>query len=121
MDISKLSTLDKSALLAKAMGWKKLDIYGGWVRPEQANPAPYGRPLPDFYDPANMALAWKVLNWAYLQQVEPFRKSFKSWWEWNMPHWLLTWGPEEAQAQWLDKVLGLAIDTGLVELHEEGR
>lgn len=81
----------------------------------------------DIYDPANMALAWRVLNWA-LEQAKPTSDEV-----WALPlgdelfGWLSAFSPNddglsvfelppaEAQAAWLDKILELAIKAGMVK------
>ena len=83
------------------------------------------------YDPANMALAWRVLNWA---TVDKALAEFHAWWgdTTTEPIWFIVGqhfnGVEiikkpaaEAQRLWLDKILELAIEAGLVELEEEKR
>lgn len=67
--------------------------------------------FPDLYKPEHMALAWGVLNWAYRENLERFDELIRTdllWYLYESP-------AEEAQRLWLDKVLELAIEAGLVE------
>jgi hypothetical protein len=71
--------------------------------------------MPNLYDPANMPLAWRVLNWAYdLPQIEDQGRHdhFIKWWrEAN----LNTKPPADAQRLWLDKILELAVEAGIID------
>ena len=69
----------------------------------------------NLYDPANMALAWRVLNWAI---GDPSFGHDVDHWLWNegIGYDLLNLAHDVAQRAWLDKVLTLAIEAGLVEL-----
>lgn len=81
----------------------------------------------DLYDSANMTLAWLVLNWAIKQ--ENIKEKLLEWWVVEAgcpsgtayyPHegWkLLELSPADAQRAWLDKILELAIESGMVN-HE---
>jgi hypothetical protein len=77
----------------------------------------------NLYDPENMALAWRVLNWAAKKfhygdsysagyriddwiMDEPIVKGDGAYNIWDLP-------PAEAQRAWLDKILELAIEAGL--------
>jgi hypothetical protein len=111
--IDKLTPEQKSVLLAKAMGLeiKTLDFKDDtfFVVPKD-----WGMEwewYEDFYDSANMALAWRVLNWAHEQNPT---------WDWMaLTLKALRSGPADAQRLWLDKTLELAIDAGIVELESE--
>ena len=113
------STIDKSVLLAKAMGWEfTQDAIIPWQDGEEH--VLVDLPL-DLYAPENMALAWRVLNWAdtilwYHSEPNVFKWSkgdvFQEWWDMKTIFGL---PPAEAQAAWLDKILELAIEAGLVE------
>ena len=69
----------------------------------------------DLYDPANMALAWRVLNWRFgkARAYKTIVVEFDKWWDscviWDK-------SPAAAQRAWLDKILELAIEAGIVEL-----
>ncbi len=115
-----MSDQEKSVLLAKAMGWRvfrsgniqaKLDG-SQWM-------------TKDLYDPANMALAWRVLNWANSQKH--YYAGFQGYSGLMFDflyHWLFSdetffeLSPADAQRLWLDKILELAIEAGLVEVTE---
>lgn len=68
----------------------------------------------NLYEPKNMALAWRVLNWA--DESSSFGLEFEDFWKefhlWAEP-------PGVAQREWLDKILTLAIEAGFVELQKE--
>ena len=80
--------------------------------------------LYDLYDPASMALAWRVLNWAFVPPGTspniPDGSTIKShmdyWWFHPMPGVYPTpyVKPADAQRLWLDKILELAIAANLV-------
>ncbi len=127
MKIDKLSDEQKTVMLARAMGWKKaepsptvMELFYGKIA--QRMPAevwqtsdgswiPFG--LPNFYDESQMALAWRVLNWAWASQHISENQ-------------IVTWSyvigyaidgsipPADAQRTWLDMILSLAIDAGMV-------
>jgi hypothetical protein len=102
-------------MLAKAMGWEVYRVI------YESGPIPDGFSVQsgdewiwqgqhvghlDLYAPENMALAWRVLNWAWNDLVINF-------WFKHMDFGRIP--PTEAQAAWLDKILELAIETGLIE------
>lgn len=76
--------------------------------------------VPTLYNPANMPLAWRVLNWAFSNLPGKTGQSREFWdflhgqeyWDqgylWNTP-------PEVAQRTWLDKILTLAIQAKMFE------
>ena len=100
MRIDKLSDEQKTVMLAELAG----------VTPDVMNS---GVLCVDLYDPANMALAWRVLNWAWASQHISENQ-------------IVTWSyvigyaidgsipPADAQRAWLDMILSLAIDAGMV-------
>ncbi len=66
----------------------------------------------NLYQPVFMFLAWRVLNWAMgdrqIQGIADFGLSSEIGpWLWIMP-------PAEAQRAWLDKILTLAIEAGMI-------
>lgn len=132
--MSELSDEQKSVMLAKAMGWREAPTGRGF-RPEiedadgrQVYPLneAWDSIWPDLYLPEHMSLAWRVLNWAtsndsqiYFRLVDWLYDSAES-----IPDGYKTGGanwfrlfmrqPDEAQRAWLDKILELAIEAGLV-------
>ena len=67
----------------------------------------------DLYDPANMALAWRVLNWAaahgittQINVVYQYKKG-----DWAR---MIDLSPADAQRAWLDYILRKAIEAGMV-------
>lgn len=110
MNISELSTSQKSVMLARLV---KEDMLPGKYMPVMS---PEFKPV-NLYDPANMALAWRVLNWA-MSYPMPDDESYQFVAKLNFS---LLWGdvmrmpPAEAQAAWLDRILELAVESGMVK------
>ena len=67
--------------------------------------------VPNLYDPANMALAWRCHLWACNNQFNTNTWPYLGWFEDNS-----IFEYEDAQRRWLDKVLELAIEAGVVEV-----
>jgi len=110
-----LSDEQKSVMLAKAMGWQVVEHNKrrctiGHIG-ERIGVIDYPFNL---YAPANFALAWKVLNWA----TEYGRKNNEEMVLWWMDVLLCNYPPADAQRLWLDKILELAIEAGLVEVDD---
>ena len=83
--------------------------FGGGTQPRAIELSP--RKQLNLYDPANMALAWRVLNWAILEQTAQLA---------HIATWLAIGGfmsmpPEIAQRIWIDKVFELAIEAGMID------
>lgn len=72
--------------------------------------------VPDFYDPANMALAWTVLNWINTWDQNKYWTQYTSFWGWWSDAELWQIDGNSAQRKWLDRVLELAIEAKLVKL-----
>jgi len=115
--IDNLTDEQKSVLLAKAMGWRvhydpenvlhlKPTGTEQWYRGD----AP--RISCNLYHPARMALAWRVLNWAWEQKTDDWL------WSWILDECCLDGGipPADAQRLWLDKILEMAIEAGIAEV-----
>lgn len=115
MDISKMSDEVKSALLARAMGLEfstdgseVFRIGGHWVY--------------DLYNVTKMFLAWQVHLWM-LKNEKPRKMKYRTdsgrW----LPDWPYRWWirmehaleKPDAQRLWLDKILTLAIEAGIIE------
>lgn len=115
-----LSDQEKSVMLARAMGWEVYPMYEG--SPMMLFNAPGDEVNhSNLYLSENMALAWRVLNWGLVVKPtdpvgsihSPDRIHNK------LEDWLRTtflWGRPDAQKQWLDQVLELAIEAGLMEV-----
>jgi len=113
--LNNLNDQEKSAMLAKAMGWKVTALPVGHDDLFIIVPNEYDRNIRSFYSPANMSLAWKVLNWA----TEYERKNNEELVMWWMDVLLCNYPPADAQRLWLDKILELAIEDGLAEVDDE--
>ena len=117
-----LSDEQKSVMLAKAMGWQVVEHNKrrctiGHIG-ERIGVIDYPFNL---YAPANFALAWKVLNWATeheqnLRVIENGKSKPLAWVIYMTEFMLLP--PADAQRLWLDKILELAIEAGLVEVDD---
>ena len=102
MHLDEMTDEEKSVLLARAM---KESMFPGKYLSVMS---PEFKPI-NLYDPANMALAWRVLNWAF--ESLPVQGEFF--------YAVSTWvqqPPAIAQRQWLDKILTLAIKAGIVKV-----
>ena len=104
MRIEELSDEQKTVMLAELAGVTSDVINSGVL-------------CVDLYDPANMALAWRVLNWAGAN----FNKARPGDWRGAMygsrhsaiSEWVGL-SPADAQRAWLDRILSLAIEAGMV-------
>jgi len=145
MNIDEMSEQEKSVVLAKLCGWLYTEMrqtapektereYIIWNGPETKEPwgilnlsdRVWLDMTKNMYNPANMALAWKVLNWASSKSdIEIDNYSFpytldqateiifEGEYDGNdIPLWKMP--PAEAQRLWLDKILELAIEAGMV-------
>lgn len=125
MNVNEMSQEEKSVALAKLCGWEYSDdmrylsgVYEyGVIWFDRTDDSP------NLYDPANMALAWRVLNWASynLNKItDDFSEGVlfdfmisgvvtNGYYDavWTAP-------PDEAQSAWLDKILELAVEAGMV-------
>jgi hypothetical protein len=112
--IDGLSDQEKSVILAKAMEWNlkthEVAIGGYLFRPDDSE-----RWTNNLYDPANMALAWRVLNWGISDPG--FGHEVDAWlWDEGLGYDIPNLPPTDAQRFWLDKILTLAIEAGIVEV-----
>lgn len=135
--------IEASVMLARLCGWLTTDnafhnyrppgSEGGSVNHKRGYPATsIFKPIPNglgcrtLYDPANMALAWRVRGWFHkLAREEQEREKYNTelWWElcaWEMNltfkgNHLVEMLPQVAQRAWLDKILQLAIEAGMLE------
>ena len=134
MNIDEMSDQEKSVLLARAMGLE--------IEPQFAHPHDIFIKIPsewdyewellegDFYT-APMEISWRVLNWASEQmpkETSPPGMVVHTWAGrlhsfWGESHWvgksklfIHSMPPADAQRLWLDKILELAIEAGLVEV-----
>jgi hypothetical protein len=133
MDIDMMTTREKTTLLAWLMGWR-VQRYGASANPRygryglyDANDKfirradvpngieinPLDHIVPNFYNVKNMALAWRVVTEINRQweNGEDWADGFFTWWN-DAELWRLT--ATEAQAAWLDKILELAIEAGMI-------
>ena len=128
MDISKMTDQVKSVLLAKAMGLEigehpiyeidwffKIPEDWDWECEWEC----------DLYRASRMAIAWRVLNWASSRDDAIDDYSFpyilsegvESFFTLNLDDDLAIWKmpPEMALRFWLDEILELAIEAGIIE------
>lgn len=92
-------------MLAKAMGWDTANMTDTVVMID----TPEGKPFFSFYNPANMHLAWQVHAWAMQYWAVTYRK-------WCDEINLLVFS--DPQSLFLDKILELAIEAGILKLEE---
>lgn len=129
MNVNDMSDQEKSNSLCNLCGWSIVEFMQHYdYRLMDANdneiesfPDWYQTDgdMPDLYNPANMALAWRVLNWASEQQGI-YHKFMHWWFRQNsdldmLGGYLFDLEPEDAQRAWLDKILSLAIEAGMLE------
>jgi hypothetical protein len=128
MNISEMSDQEKSVMLARVCGWFVEDMgdyqnvfeRGGRMSPKIMSI----NPLHNLYTPDNMQASWRVLNWAATQYDNEFGEQLINWfYSLNSEmgdeiDWIVM-RPAEAQRTWLDKILELAIEAGLVAPQEQ--
>ena len=117
MRIDDLSDQEKTVMLARLCGWGASTALGGTSYESIFIYTQDNERCVNLYDPANMALAWRVLNhvWSYQHLSD---------------NQIVTWSyvigyaidgstpPADAQRTWLDMILSLAIEAGMVEIDE---
>lgn len=113
-DVKMSSDNEKSAMLARLMGWQMGRYSNGKPCFRPPSRAPHGSYLHDLYDPENMQLAWRVLNWA--EQYGDFYDWFYAYdaEAGDEINWIAM-PPAEAQRLWLDKILELAVRAGMTK------
>ena len=110
MNIEDMTDQEKSVMLARAMGWEVLPA--GHIFPPEGPGHVAIHPESSLYHVNEMALAWRVLNWVDEMEDKGLITTFNDWW--HKYHWYAE-PPEVAQREWLDKILSLAIEAGIVE------
>lgn len=131
MNITELNEQEKSAMLAKVCKWK-ISYIGNHNEKLLVSTGAGVAGFDDYqdgnlYDPANMALAWRVLNFVYYCGIDSllytvdeneargdFAQAWLDYWDGDLPH-IYELSPQAAQTAWLDKILELAIEAGMVE------
>lgn len=126
MNIETMTEQKKSIALFDLMKWRKewADIHSMVLLDSDARGVGYrlmksGEEMPNLYDADNMALAWRVLNWA--SEKNSIYPKFMGWWFRQdsdldmLGGYLFDISPIDAQRAWLDKVLSLAIEANLIE------
>ena len=126
MNIETMTEQKKSIALFDLMKWRKewADIHSMVLLDSDGRGVGYrlmksGEEMPNLYDADNMALAWRVLNWA--SEKNSIYPKFMGWWFRQdsdldmLGGYLFDISPIDAQRAWLDKVLSLAIEANLIE------
>lgn len=120
MNLTELSDQEKSVALAKAMGQKPEKILYKDYDDTSVTGAYWDgmsyRAHPNLYDPANMAMAWRCHLWA-IDVDGPWAFAVAAG-DFSYEDWLYRfgiWSQTDAQRLWLDKILELAIEAGLIE------
>lgn len=125
MKIDELIDSEKSVMIAKLCGWAIVkeeteswgpeylikDTNGNVFDGSVFNQESQKWTFPDLYHIKNFALAWRVLNWVW---ESPIWHSYAIWKIERMGRSFETMSPDQAQRRWLDKILELAIEEGLV-------
>ncbi len=125
-EIDDLTDHEKSMLLAKVMELETfVDDFGKtWI-----NFPGTTKVATDLYLEIHIALAWRVLNWASEQGHDIDDYSYPYYFaqgveelfdtDVEIEHQIWAKPPADAQRLWLDKILELTIEAGLVKLEEE--
>ena len=130
--MSDLTDQQKSVLLAKAMGWEYyIGQHDKRLHIQYRSDDPTKRLLPqngELYDPANMHLAWRVLNWACFNEGISRYLDYNSNPHSDYPlhilmaymdeHEIVIKPPAYAQRLWLDKIFKLAVEAGIIEVEK---
>jgi hypothetical protein len=118
--LDKLSDEQKSVMLTTAMGLSVSDKYqdhtGAWFIKVQGT-EPINALSLDLYSPANMALAWRVHIWALGNLPDPLEYKYYQWFK-GIKLKQAPWTLLDAQRLWLDMILSLAIEAGIVEVQD---
>ena len=127
--IDKMTDQAKSVMLARIMPgwefsrqecgegrWSWVDENGEQISGSlhddvvQMSDDPWWLVAPMLYSPPRMALAWRVLNWA--NEADEITSQIWYWWH---DRSLYRHSDADAQRAWLDKILELAIEAGLIQ------
>ena len=119
MKVADYTALEKSHILAKLCGWvyKRRKVIGNswWVDGEQIYYETHNgvsvKPL-NLYVPENMALAWRVLNWATLEPTAQLAQIVKQ----LSIGGIMSVPPPQAQEIILDRILELALFYSMVDV-----
>ena len=113
MRIEELSDEQKTVMLARLCGWGVSTALGGTSYESIFIYTQDNERCVDLYDVANMALSWRVLNWAaahgittQINVVYQYKKG-----DWAR---MIDLPPADAQRAWLDYILRKAIEAGMV-------
>lgn len=127
---TKAGKLQASLMLVRLMGWNVFAVnsipeYGELRYGVSTRFDMYRFALTEdtnLYSPSKMMFAWAILNWAIKQRGHV--GSIADWWTYEAgggdgidpTGWLLLkFSPAEAQRAWLDKILSLAVEAGMVD------
>lgn len=127
--MTEMSDQEKSNVLGKLCGWSVVEFmqYYDYRLLDTSDNEIASLPdwyqtdgdMPNLYASENMALAWKCIEWVTappktLQMAEAaLNTKFGYWWQGNAM-WAET--ATDAQRTWLDKILELAVEAGMVEV-----
>lgn len=140
--MTEMTDQEKSVVLARLCGWLVTDEYFHSYHPPNGKGASvnhtkgytaaqlFDKPLcMTLYAPANMSLAWRVLNWA-LSHNKDAGDEFENLWVYpfgdeifafmyaiaqsGSGRSVLELPPADAQRAWLDKIIKLATEAGMV-------
>ncbi len=114
MNIKDLADREKSDLLCNLAGIPKQQLLMSSFNSPECEYI-----WPELYDEEFMADAWRVLNWWTEDEADrPWAQwaEFSGFWE---DGFLTQLPAADAQRLWLDKILELAIEAGMIELDKE--
>lgn len=113
---------EASVLIARMCGWLTTDVtFHNYFPPNGKGASVNHRRghndseifglCPTLYNPVNMALAWRVLNWVASLDA-PYTLRLMN--IWSFEEWAKL-PPSEAVRAWLDKILELANESGMLD------
>lgn len=112
--MDKLTDEEKTIVLAKLAGWGVSKALAGTKYESVFIYTQDNQRCQNLYDPANMALAWRVLNWAASQGITT---QIHVIYQYKKGDWarMIDLAPADAQRAWLDYILRKAIEVGMIK------